>query len=103
LQQILLNFVGNAIKYTPRGGTVELSAEISPEGEPVFVVADTGPGMPRERIGQVLHPLETGQHIAREGGAARGLGLPISKALAEQHGGSLRLECPAGGGTRESV
>jgi PAS domain S-box-containing protein len=102
LRQILFNLVGNALKYTERGGVaVEVGLA---EGERVaFRVADTGPGLAEDVRAHLFEPFFRGE----EGPAARaegtGLGLAISRRLAADLGGALEVETAAGVGTTFAV
>ncbi len=96
LQQILLNLVLNALQATPPGGEVRLG--IRREGDQVAVtVQDTGPGIPAEELREVFEPFFT----TRPSGT--GLGLPISRQLAELNGGSLALASAPGRGTTATL
>ena len=89
LFQALTNLVDNAVKYTPAGGTVTVSARLAAEG-PELVVADTGPGVPagqREDVVQRFVRLESSR-----ASPGSGLGLSLVAAVARLHGGALRLE-----------
>ncbi len=99
LRQILLNLLSNAIKFCAPGGGVRLEAETSPDGSLVISVRDDGAGIPPEDLAEVLSPfVQLGDPTdARQQGT--GLGLPIAKALAELHGGSLELRSELGVGT----
>lgn len=103
LVQVLTNLVGNALKFTPGGGRVTLECRAAgPWIE--LSVADTGPGIPapdRDRIFEPFfqsHDAER-DHLTRTA-RGTGLGLSISRELARAHGGDLRVECPAEGGSR---
>ena len=99
LKQILLNLLSNAIKFTEQGGSVTAGIRCSREGDIVFEVRDTGPGMTEDEIKIALQPfgqVEAGLTRRYEG---TGLGLPIAQRLAELHGGSLRIESAKGHGT----
>lgn len=95
LRQLLLNLVDNAIKYTPRGGTVTLS--LYREGGWVRVsVQDTGVGIPPEAL---PHIFERFFRMPRQGRKGVGLGLAIARWIAEAHGGRLEVESQVGQGS----
>ena len=98
LRQVLLNLMSNAVKFTPSGGRVSVSA-VTATGGAVIVVKDTGIGMKEEDIAIALQPFRQidGALSRRFGGT--GLGLPLAKALVELHGGHLDLESAPGAGT----
>jgi signal transduction histidine kinase len=99
LQQILLNLLTNAIKFTPAGGTVEVSV-VSTEDTAQIRVRDTGVGIPEEEQAHVFDPFV--QVDAESGGpqsAGVGLGLAISRDLAEAMNGTLSLDSQAGEGS----
>jgi signal transduction histidine kinase len=99
LRQIVLNLLSNAIRHTPPGGTVTLSAE--PRGSRVaIIVDDTGPGIPAEKQEVIFEPfvqLDRSLTQTREG---LGLGLAISRDLARGMAGDLAVETHAGSGAR---
>ncbi|MFO7895226.1 MAG: ATP-binding protein, partial [Longimicrobiales bacterium] len=93
--QVLDNLMGNALKFTPRGGTVTLTAGPGDDGWVRIAVADTGPGIPagdRERIFDRFRQLDGGD---RRG---VGLGLTIARAIVEAHGGAIGVESEPGRG-----
>jgi signal transduction histidine kinase len=98
LQQILLNLLSNAAKFTPRGGRVCLSAER--EGDRVLIyVRDTGPGIPADRLDAIFDPfVQVDQRLVREHKGV-GLGLAISRNLARGVGGELTVSSQVGEGT----
>lgn len=103
IRQILLNLVGNAIKFTEEGGWVVTSIRRSGDGGIELVVADTGIGMTPEDISIALEPfgqVHGGLNRRYEG---TGLGLPLSRRLVELHGGEMSIESTKGVGTRVSV
>ncbi len=103
LRQILLNLLSNAIKYTPRGGRVTVGAWIDAAGRFAFSVQDTGIGMAPEDIPTALEPFGQLDNPAANGEEGTGLGLPLTKALVELHGGAITLESAAGKGTTATV
>jgi len=94
LLQVFSNLLGNAIKFTPRGGRIELGAEAADE-HIRFWVRDTGPGIPPDQVPHVFDPFW--QAKRRLGGA--GLGLAIARGIVEAHGGRIRVESELGVGT----
>jgi PAS domain S-box-containing protein len=89
LSQILLNLLLNAGTYTPDEGDIRLTATADAEAVRV-VVQDNGPGIPPERLEALFAPFSQGEHPASVSGGGLGLGLTISRRLAELHGGRLR-------------
>ncbi|MCL6638888.1 MAG: HAMP domain-containing protein [Firmicutes bacterium] len=96
--QVLLNLLGNALRYTPEGGEIELS--VRQEGEEVlFTVRDTGVGIEPGELNNIFERFyRTGQSRSRSGGGA-GLGLAIARSLVEAHGGTIRAESTRGEGS----
>lgn len=103
IRQICLNLISNALKFTPRGGRIILTAGSTEDGGQFFSVRDTGPGIPPEEIPRVLLAFGQGSlaHETAEGGT--GLGLPIVKNLIELHGGTLELKSELRKGTEATV
>ncbi len=99
LEQVLLNLLGNAGKFTPNGGRVVLAARV--EGERAFIsVSDNGRGIPSTSIESIFDPfvqLESGQGSTRSNGV--GLGLAISRALAGLMQGEITVSSELGRGT----
>lgn len=103
IRQIMLNLLSNAAKFTPARGRIDVAVRLTGNGDLEFSVADTGIGIPAEKIDEVLEPFgQVDDTSARQHGGT-GLGLPISKSLAELHGGSFRLESEFGHGTTAAV
>lgn len=103
IKQILINLLSNALKFTPAGGDIRVAARIEDDGRLALTVADSGEGIPPENIAEVLSPfrqVESGLNRRFDG---VGLGLPLSKAMAELHDGTLDLESELGLGTTATV
>jgi signal transduction histidine kinase len=104
IRQISTNLVTNAVKFTPPGGRVDVWCGIDKAGAPCLRVADSGVGMTANEIELALKPfmrVATSPFVAKEGGI--GLGLPISRALVELHGGTLAIESEPRRGTTVTV
>jgi CheY-like chemotaxis protein len=91
LQQVLLNLLSNAIKYTPEGGTVTLLCQEAPGSRVRFKVSDTGPGIPPDKLAVLFTPFER-LGVEASGIEGSGLGLTLSKGLAEAMGGTMGVE-----------
>ena len=90
LRQILVNIVGNAIKFTDRG-TVTLMMDVTAE-KVVFRVSDTGSGIPDNQVKEIFEPFVRAARNATARRSGTGLGLPLSRSLAQLLGGTLTLE-----------
>jgi two-component system cell cycle sensor histidine kinase PleC len=103
VRQICLNLLSNALKFTPKGGTVTIKLATMPDGGQLMSVRDTGPGIPKEEIPKVLQAFGQGSlaHQSAEGGT--GLGLPIVQNLVELHGGTFELISELRKGTEARV
>jgi PAS domain S-box-containing protein len=99
LEQVLLNLVSNAVKFTPSGGSVRVSAALGARGEVSVSVADTGVGMTAAEIPHALQPFGQIDNAMSRPQGGTGLGLPLAKRLVELHGGALTLESEPGRGT----
>lgn len=89
LQQILLNLLSNALKFTPRGGTIEVSCERL-EGAALLHVRDTGPGIAPDQLERIFQPfVQIASASASSAKRGVGLGLAISRDLARAMGGDL--------------
>lgn len=98
LVEALDQVVGNAVAYTPAGGTVEVGV-YGPEAGPAIVVRDTGVGIPEDEQRLVLDRFYRGRHATRTAAPGAGLGLSIARTIVEAHGGRLELSSAPGAGT----
>jgi len=96
--QLLSNLVGNALKFTPAGGRVEV--RVQPYGDGALVsVVDTGEGIPADQLPHVFDrffQVTSSRMVSRHGA---GLGLPIARGIVEAHGGTIWIESAPGRGT----
>jgi signal transduction histidine kinase len=102
LCQVLDNLVSNAIKFTPRGGSVVVSARNGSEAARLEVI-DTGIGIPQDEIRQLFASFYRASSATRRAIPGTGLGLAIAQAIVEGHGGSITLDSREGEGTRVTV
>jgi len=103
LDQALSNLVANALRYTPCGGKIVLSAEAIPQGVRLRV-SDTGQGIPPEDLPYVFDRFWRGDRArTRTGGAGSGLGLAIARQLIQAHGGTISVESQPGEGTTFTI
>ncbi len=103
LRQVFNNLISNAIKFTPPGGTVRVSAKALDDGGAAVSVVDTGVGMTEDEVKLSLTPfaqVDASHSRWREGA---GLGLPIAKALVQLHGGRLEVRSAKTLGTEVTV
>jgi len=95
IEQVLANLLGNAIKFTPRGGTIVVRAARSAD-DVCFAVVDTGPGIAKENLAHVFDRFWQAERTDRLG---TGLGLYIVKGIVETHGGTVWAESEVGQGS----
>ncbi len=99
LQQVLRNLVGNAVKFTPEGGTVTVTVG-SERGHGVLLVEDQGIGVSADELPRLFEGLFRGTHAVAAHLPGAGLGLPIVKGIVDAHGGEVDVESQHGQGTR---
>lgn len=103
LKQVFINLVGNAIKFTPAGGAVNVRMVLTASGGLAIQFEDTGIGIAKENIDKVMEPfVQVESAFARRYGGT-GLGLPLVKRIMELHGGFMTLESRLGAGTTISI
>ena len=95
IQQVLSNLVGNAIKFTPRGGRITLNARPEP-AEVCLAVIDTGPGIPADQLPHIFSRFWQAKRADKRG---IGLGLAIARGIVEAHRGRIWVESHVGEGS----
>jgi signal transduction histidine kinase len=103
LRQIIVNLVGNAVKFSPSGDEVTVAAREHPDGGVVLSVTDTGLGMSGSEMAVALEPFGQVEGVLSRSTGGAGLGLPLAKGLAELHGGALHIRSAKGAGTTVEV
>lgn len=103
MDQVLSNLVVNALRYTPSGGIITLSAQ--PKGDNIYLsVADTGSGIPAEDLPFIFDRFWKGDRARSHlGSGGSGLGLAIARQLIQAHGGSISAESTPGSGTQFTI
>ena len=103
MRQILLNLLSNAVKFTDQGGQVIVSALLDETGQVTLRVKDTGIGMSGDELVQAMEPFQRVENTGRPDKPGTGLGLPLTKALAEANRASFDIESALGEGTRVEI
>ena len=103
IRQAVTNLLSNAVKFTPDGGRVTLDAEVLGDGGLALSVADTGIGMAADALTRVFEPFVQLDAGLSKRHAGIGLGLTLSRAVVEAHGGHIGLASEPGQGTVASL
>ncbi|HJO74567.1 MAG TPA: ATP-binding protein [Rhodospirillales bacterium] len=103
LKQILLNLLTNAIKFTPPKGQIRVSASVDASNAMEWQIIDTGVGIPAKDLRRIMLPFEQVRNTVALTHEGTGLGLYLTKSLAEAHGGTLEIESVVGKGTTVKV
>jgi signal transduction histidine kinase len=100
--QLLSNLVGNALKFTQRGGEVVVALRDEPTGA-VLEVRDSGPGIPAGELPQVFDRFFRGTNVGEARASGSGLGLAIARSIVEMHGGTIEVASVVGAGATFTV
>jgi two-component system cell cycle sensor histidine kinase PleC len=98
LQQILVNLLDNAVKFTPQGGRIAVRTRLAGDAVNIYV-EDAGIGIPKDALSKLGRPFEQAETEFSKSHKGSGLGLAIARSLSELHGGSLRIRSQQGLGT----
>ncbi len=98
-EQILLNLLSNANRFTPAGGRITVQVRTDDDDEVIISVSDTGPGIPPEEQQHIFEPFFRGRDEGRRRVPGMGMGLAIAKSLTELHSGRIWLESGEHGST----
>jgi signal transduction histidine kinase len=96
--QLVNNLVGNALKFTPRGGEVFVELASGPN-EATIEVRDTGPGIPEAELPRIFERFYRGTNVGEARASGSGLGLAIARSIVEMHAGSIEVASVVGEGT----
>ncbi len=96
--QVVTNLVSNAVKYSPRGGPIEISTAAR-DGVVGVAVRDSGVGIPADQLERVFEPYTRLEHEATRTVGGTGLGLPIVREILRLHGGRVWVESAPGQGS----
>ena len=97
--QVVTNLVGNAIKFTPRGGQVRVQVRAEADGAASITVTDTGIGIDPAELPRIFDRFFRGSGASEARGSGSGLGLAIVRGIVEMHGGTVAVESRLGAGT----
>ncbi|HTK44671.1 MAG TPA: HAMP domain-containing sensor histidine kinase, partial [Patescibacteria group bacterium] len=97
--QVVTNLVGNAIKFTPRGGSVQVQVRGEADGSGTITVADTGIGIDAAELPRIFDRFFRGARATEARSSGSGLGLAIVRSIVEMHGGTVTVESRLGAGS----
>ena len=100
IEQVLINLLNNAIKYSPDGGSVEMTLQISPNGQQALIsIRDHGIGIPQAEQAKLFGRFVRASNVQTQGISGTGLGLYLCHELVSEHGGDIWFESTEGVGT----
>ncbi len=98
--QVLMNIISNAIKFTPKGGTITLGAKLSEKGDQMEIsVVDTGVGIPKNDLSKIFGKFQQAKNRSSGDISGTGLGLAIAQEIIQLHKGNISVESEEGKGT----
>ncbi len=100
--QLMTNLLGNALKFTPPGGEIQVSLSDG-NGQATISVADSGPGIPEDELPRIFERFYRGTNVGDARASGSGLGLAISRSIVEMHGGSIEVASREGEGATFTV
>jgi signal transduction histidine kinase len=103
LNQVLINIIGNAVKFTPVGGRIAVSAQPGIEGDLDIAIADSGIGIPKAQIGALFQPFSRVESSLYRNHEGIGLGLAHTRMVVEAYGGRVTLASEEGEGTTVTI
>jgi len=98
IKQVMRILCDNAVKYTPKGGTITMGVETCPGGC-TLILSDNGPGIPREELPKIFDRFYRSDSARKSEGGGHGLGLSIARIIIIAHGGKIRVRSKVGEGT----
>lgn len=103
IKQVIINLVGNAVKFTPEGGTIKVSSKASGEkGAVEFAVTDTGEGIIKEDFETIFHPFNQLDSVLTKRHEGVGIGLALCREIVDMHNGKIWVESEVGVGSKFS-
>ncbi len=102
IRQILINLLGNAVKYTEAGGHISVTLDRA-GGAPRFTIADTGCGIPADKLSRIFEPFQRVDPLRADTARGVGLGLAICRRIVDLLGGTIAIESTPGKGTTVTV
>ena len=98
IKQVLRILCDNAVKYTPKGGTITIG--VKRDGDSCLLsISDTGPGIPSEELPKIFERFYRSDSAHKSEGGGHGLGLSIARIIVKAHGGKLRVRSKVGNGS----
>ena len=103
IEQVVINIISNAIKYTPDGGQIDIKLMKTQRDSVIINIKDNGIGIPQEDISHLFERFYRVEKSRNQDAGGTGLGLAIAKELVEAHGGSIKIDSVFGQGTSVTI